>query len=484
MTHYPRAVAVTWQTSVAQLSEAGRALLERLAWLAPEKVPEALLDVPIPGAEAENLRDAYDDLAAYTLVTRDAEGPFFLIHRLVQDVTRRSLAAEARPQSLVEALAWLNTAFEGNSDDVRIWPTLDPLAPHARTVIAHADAAGIAEPTGRLMNELGVLLSAKALHAEAEPLKRRALAIDEMRLGPDHPGVATKLNNLARLLHDTNRLAEAEPLMRRALAIDEKSFGPDHPRVAIRLNNLAGLLQATSRLAEAEPLMRRALAIAEKSLGPDHPEVGTKLNNLATLLQDTNRLSEAEPLIRRGISIFEKSFGPEHPNVATALNNLAGLLRATKRLAEAEPLLRRALAIDEKSFGLDHPDVATTLNNLAELLRATNRLPEAEPLMRRALTIDEKSFGPEHPNVVIRLNNLAHLLLATDRLDEAEPLMRRHVAIFVEFTRGTGHHHPHLEAAFANYARLLAAMGRSEAEIKAACAELIRPLAEGGVGPA
>ena len=50
------------------------------------------------------------------------------------------------------------------------------------------------------------------------------------------------LNNLAQLLKATNRLAEAEPLMRRALAIDEKSYGPDHPKVAIRLNNLAELL--------------------------------------------------------------------------------------------------------------------------------------------------------------------------------------------------------------------------------------------------
>jgi hypothetical protein len=61
MTDYPRSVAVTWQTSVAQLTEGGRRLLDRLAWLAPEKVPESLLDVPVPGAEAENLRDAYDE---------------------------------------------------------------------------------------------------------------------------------------------------------------------------------------------------------------------------------------------------------------------------------------------------------------------------------------------------------------------------------------------------------------------------------------
>jgi tetratricopeptide (TPR) repeat protein len=431
VTGYQYPVAVTWQTSVAQLTEGGRRLLERLAWLAPEKVPESLLDVPIPGAEAEHLRDAFDDLAAYSLVTQDAAGPFFLVHRLVQDVTCRSLASEAQQRSLIEALGWIDTAFAGSAVDVRSWPTLNPLAPHARTVTAHADAAGIPKPTFRLMNQLGLLLTAKSLHAEAEPLVRRALAIVEKCLGPDHPEVATDLSNLAHLLKATNRLVEAEPLIRRALAIDENSFGSDHPEVATDLNNLAQLLKATNRLVEAEPLMRRALAIGEKSFGPDHPTVAIRLSNLAGLLQDTNRLEEAEPLIRR------------------------------------------ALAIDERTFGLDHPTVATRLINLASLLQATNRLDEAEPLMRRALAIDEKSLGPDHPEVATDLNNLAQFLLATNRLVEAEPLMRRAVAIFVEFTRRTGHRHPHLDTAFANYASLLAAMGNSQAEIEAA---LRRPL--------
>ncbi len=78
------------------------------------------------------------------------------------------------------------------------------------------------------------------------------------------------------MLKATNRLAEAEPLMRRALAIDEQSYGKDHPKVAIDLNNLAELLQATNRLAEAEPLMRRALAIDEQSYGKDHPKVAIR----------------------------------------------------------------------------------------------------------------------------------------------------------------------------------------------------------------
>ena len=133
------------------------------------------------------------------------------------------------------------------------------------------------------------------------------------------------------LLHATNRLAEAEPLYRRALAIDEASYGPDHPDVATDLNNLAALLQATNRLAEAEPLYRRALAIDEASYGPDHPDVATVLNNLAVLLQATNRLAEAEPLSRRQLEIllqFHPRDRPRASRTSAAANNYAGLLTA------------------------------------------------------------------------------------------------------------------------------------------------------------
>jgi tetratricopeptide (TPR) repeat protein len=435
-------VAVTWQTSVAQLTDGGRRLLEQLAWLAPEKVPEALLDVPVPGVEGENLRDAYDDLAGYSLVTRDAEGPFFLIHRLVQDVTRRSLAGEARQRSLLEAIGWINKAFKGDPDDVRTWPILDPLAPHARTVAAHADPASIREPTDGLMNQLGRLLKAKALHSEAEPLIRRALAIDESIYGKDHPKLAISLNSLAGLLFATGRQVEAESIVRRVIDICEKAereTGEMHPYFAAAINNLALLLQATSRVVEAESLLRRSLAIGEGSLGPNHPTIALRLINLAELLQDAGRIEEAEPL------------------------------------------LRRALAIDEANFPPDHPNIASGLGSLSRFLSSTNRAFEAEPFMRRALAIDEVSFGPNHPNVARDLGNLAIVLYATNQHLEAESLLRRAIRIFVDVTLRTGHRHPRLDASFGNYAQLLSAMGKNRAEIEVACAELRRPLADASV---
>ena len=88
----------------------------------------------------------------------------------------------------------------------------------------------------------------------------------------------------ASVLHDLARYAEAEPLLRDCVRLREDHTGPDSPGVAVVVNNLALVLQATNRLAEAEPLMRRALAIGEASLGRDHPNTITARDNLAAFL--------------------------------------------------------------------------------------------------------------------------------------------------------------------------------------------------------
>ncbi len=224
----------------------------------------------------------------------------------------------------------------------------------------------------------------------------RSLVISEKALGPEHPDVATSLNNLALLYYNQGKYADAEPLYKRALAIKEKALGPEHPSVATSLNNLAALYRVQGRYAEAEPLHKRALAIREKALGPDHPYVATSLNNLALLYDDQGKYTEAEPLYKRALAIWEKALGAEHPEVANSLNNLAGLYDTQGRYAEAEPLHQRALAIREKALGPDHPHVAQSLENYAALLRKTGRGTEATKMEARAKAIRAK-HAKENP---------------------------------------------------------------------------------------
>ncbi|CAM9968286.1 unnamed protein product, partial [Hapterophycus canaliculatus] len=80
------------------------------------------------------------------------------------------------------------------------------------------------------------------------------------------------------------KFEEAEPLYKRLLVVDENIYGPDHPEVASDLNNLAGSLESQGKYAEADRLYLRAIKIGEETLVPDHPGLATWLNNRARLL--------------------------------------------------------------------------------------------------------------------------------------------------------------------------------------------------------
>jgi tetratricopeptide (TPR) repeat protein len=279
------------------------------------------------------------------------------------------------------------------------------------------------------LNSLGLFYQTTHREPEAEPLFKRSLAIREKALAPDSPYIAMSLNNLALVYQAQARYGEADPLFKQAVQILEKARGPDHPDVAIGLTNLAGLYAEQGRYTEAEPLYQRAVAIFEKVLGPDNLYVAKTIGRQARLYEDEGRYADAEPLYVRAVAISQKVLGPDHPDVASAESDLTHLYDVQGRYAEAEPLYKSALPIQEKAFGASNHIVAVTLTNLGLLYLHQGRYPEAEPTYQAALQIDEKTLGPDHPDVASDLNNLANLYQDEGRYAEAEPLYQRSVAI-------------------------------------------------------
>ncbi len=80
----------------------------------------------------------------------------------------------------------------------------------------------------------------------------------------DHPNVASSLNNLAELYRAQGLYDQAEPLYKRALAIGEKVLGPDHPNTLTILRNYVNLLSVTNRVTEAKALLARLQASQPK----------------------------------------------------------------------------------------------------------------------------------------------------------------------------------------------------------------------------
>ena len=125
----------------------------------------------------------------------------------------------------------------------------------AGTTLVHAQGAGI---EWDILNQEVMDLHQQGNYDRAVVVAQKALEVAKENVGPDHPNVATSLNNLASLYDTQGDYAKAEPLFKRSLAIREKALGPDHPNVATSLENMAVLYRATKRDKEAQELEKRA----------------------------------------------------------------------------------------------------------------------------------------------------------------------------------------------------------------------------------
>jgi len=248
--NYDKAVLAAWQTTEQKLSETARALLRIASFLSPEPIPSGIFTrdaekltkafslLGIEEKEGENgkispkkIREFLVELSDWCMI--DLTGERFTLHRIVQDVTRLRIPGEEKKEWAKLALNIVNESIPGDPppQDVRSWDFWKEMEFHVKAAAEFADTQGIAEPTARLMNDLGIYLMARAQFEEAEPMMRRALKIDENSFGKEHPNVAIRLGNLGSLLHEKGEKQNARELLERALSIFRASFDENHPYV-------------------------------------------------------------------------------------------------------------------------------------------------------------------------------------------------------------------------------------------------------------
>jgi hypothetical protein len=73
------------------------------------------------------------------------------------------------------------------------------------------------------------------------------------KFGPEHPDVVRSPANLATLNYGQGRYADAEPLSKRALTLDDKAVASEYPEVA---QEAVFLLSALRHGAEGDPARR------------------------------------------------------------------------------------------------------------------------------------------------------------------------------------------------------------------------------------
>ncbi len=180
---------------------------------------------------------------------------------------------------------------------------------------------------------------------------RNAVDSEERASGKDSPRVAVLLQEYALTLRSAGHDAEAEPVLRRALSIQQAAVKAE-PQITVGiLNTLGNLLEGAQKLDEAEKLERTALALSEEKFGPESTQLAMTCTNLADVLWNKKNLREAGLLYRRAIGIDVSLYGPERPETAADIANLGMLMNDAGQSAAGEALLRQAVAIYEKTLG-------------------------------------------------------------------------------------------------------------------------------------
>ena len=190
-------------------------------------------------------------------------------------------------------------------------------------------------------NSFGVFYQVMGNYEEAERIYKENLN----GLTEQNPLYAVTIQNLATLYQLEEKYTLAEPLLTRAVRLDSIQKGADHPDFAVSLQNLASLYQKTGRPGQAEPLYRKALGIDAKIYGKNHPSYAKKLFNLATLYQDEGRYNDALPLMKESVDIRKAVFGENHPDYAYGMFGLAVINDALGNDPEARTDYETALAI-------------------------------------------------------------------------------------------------------------------------------------------
>jgi tetratricopeptide (TPR) repeat protein len=344
--------------------------------------------------------------------------------KAAQEATQAALKQSEEARRQAEAVSDFLTEVFRSSDpshgdrDVKVVDLLG----RAEDRLAH-EFTGSEETRGRLLDTLGQTYLGLGWYDKAETILKKAIAVREAALGPDHPDTLTSRNNLAVAYTDAGRTAEAIALHETTLRLKESKLGPDHPDTLTSRNNLASAYAQAGRTAEAIALQEATLKFKESRLGPWDASTLASRHNLAAAYLAVGRVADAIRLLEANIEHMDSRLGPDHPHAILNRNALAAAYWRAGRLDRSIPLFERALEQMAAKLGPDHPDTLNTQCNLGVNYRDAGRLEEGARLMEEAL---RRARG--RPDALAKtewaLLQLGWTYQGLGRWDRAEPLLR------------------------------------------------------------
>jgi tetratricopeptide (TPR) repeat protein len=296
------------------------------------------------------------------------------------------------------------------------------------------------------------------VHAEAERVARRAVALLREHAGDGSSELASSLETLALAMRGQNE-TEGVPYLREALAILKAQPESDPLAVALVQVRLAEqLLLIGGSPDQIRALSRQAMETVRES-GAEDSNTGLLTLEVSARVRGRDDPAEAARLYEEVVTRRRRLFGAG-VGLAGALNNLAVARKRSGDLDGAASAYREALEILDQRVPEEHPNRLRLLQNYASVLEDHERYDEVEALLREVLELHQRALGANHWRVgADHLTGIGRFLIRRGRWQEAAEEARRGVEAYES---ALGADHSWTAAARGQYAACLYALGRKD----------------------
>ncbi|MBT8403535.1 MAG: tetratricopeptide repeat protein [Gemmatimonadetes bacterium] len=270
-----------------------------------------------------------------------------------------------------------------------------------------------------ILNQLGQIALDTDDRTRAVELLRESVAIERELEAEGAGSLAIGLQSLGSALVGARELDEAEPVLLEALALDESRLGPEHPGLSPVLSQLSALYRLKGEPGEALPYMERAIDIG-RARGADHADLAYDLTNLAQVLLELDRLDEAEAAARESVRMSRATDGPDSPFLARAILTLGATFRSQERFGEATARFDAALDIAQAALPEGHSFTANIVMNRGQTFALAGDWPAAEADLLAAYEVYTAAYGPDDGRTRSIARGLARVYEDWGRQSDAE----------------------------------------------------------------
>ncbi|KAF2133133.1 hypothetical protein P153DRAFT_353544 [Dothidotthia symphoricarpi CBS 119687] len=410
-----------------------RPLLDVLAMLDPDKIPERILITDSPHvfiqgypATQSSLHEALQELLKYSLVIRSPTSATYGIHRIVQDAVRKQMSPIYSRDVYNTCVLLLSAQWPFHTftwrHGISRWPQCEELFPHIIRLRRHSSNIHTDE-----YHLYGAFLYARLWCDCGWYCHERG----RTRESDDFSGIAQRL---------CEELKSSYPL----LLVNQQPHLPnerDIENILAEIHHNRGVMaNEINRPTESLEYLSKFHAMMMNDLGNRRPGTDMRLalsfNELGCAYMLRNDYSRAEKCFERSISSMEQLDNYERWQVSLPGVNLGVVYWLTERYTEALEVLSQGLRDREKKFGSNDQESFITgrfLYTLGNVHESLSNYDVSLEYHQRSLNHYRNTLGSAHHRTADAFVRITRHFMRLGQLAEALDLVDKAIHIYHNF---------------------------------------------------